>query len=363
MTNVTGTSGSDTFIGGKGNHIFNGQGGKDTIDYSSLGEAITLERAGIVNKGSSGEDQLINIETIIGAAGERNAIDGSTGTSGVTSFYVDLSQERLVVNDLPFDPPTNLTFTVQNFVDVTGTTLSDTLVGNDKDNSLKGGSGNDTLKGRGGDDEIWGENGDDLLKGGDGDDTLLGGNDEDEIFGEGGNDFIQGGNGDDTVFGSVGNDSIFGSPGNDRLSGDEGDDLINGDDGDDRIFGGIGEDTVSGNEGNDEIFAQAGNDIVSGGNGNDTLSGNEGDDFLKGGAGDDRLTGDAGKDTFVLARGEGTDTITDFELGTDVIGLSGGLTTNDLDFVGNNINLDGTTLASINISADSLIGSGSFSYV
>ena len=64
MTNITGTSGNDIFTGGKGDHVFNGQGGKDTIDYSSLGEAITLERAGIVNKGSSGKDQLINIETI-----------------------------------------------------------------------------------------------------------------------------------------------------------------------------------------------------------------------------------------------------------------------------------------------------------
>ncbi len=37
------------------------------------------------------------------------------------------------------------------------------------------------------------------------------------------------------------------------------------------------------------------------------------------------LTGGYDNDTFVLASGEGTDSITDFELGKDKIALSGGL--------------------------------------
>jgi Ca2+-binding RTX toxin-like protein len=47
--------------------------------------------------------------------------------------------------------------------------------------------------------------------------------------------------------------------------------------------------------------------------------------------GNDNLTGGIlGRDRFVVAAGEGTDTITDFERGRDLIGLSGGFTFADL---------------------------------
>ncbi|WP_048752737.1 hypothetical protein, partial [Crocosphaera watsonii] len=41
---------------------------------------------------------------------------------------------------------------------------------------------------------------------------------------------------------------------------------------------------------------------------------------------DDTRTGNGGSDIFVLESGQGTDTITDFQLGLDLIGLEGGLT-------------------------------------
>ncbi|MEL7054390.1 MAG: hypothetical protein AAGM45_21790 [Cyanobacteria bacterium J06588_5] len=82
--------------------------------------------------------------------------------------------------------------------------------------------------------------------------------------------------GDDLIYGGAGNDRIGGKSGNDRLFGDAGDDQIWGDDGDDLIHGGLGNDTLTG----------------------------------------DNFSGGQGADTFVLAIGEGTDTITDFEIGT-----------------------------------------------
>ncbi len=45
-----------------------------------------------------------------------------------------------------------------------------------------------------------------------------------------------------------------------------------------------------------------------------------------------------GNDTFVLAAGEGTDTITDFEVGIDLIGLAGGLTFGSLSVVAQGAN-------------------------
>lgn len=59
--------------------------------------------------------------------------------------------------------------------------------------------------------------------------------------------------------------------------------------------------------------------------------GDDGPDLLWGGFGNDTLTGDGlsggtGSDTFVIAVGEGTDTITDFKIGKDLIGLANSLT-------------------------------------
>lgn len=68
------------------------------------------------------------------------------------------------------------------------------------------------------------------------------------------------------------------------------------------------------------------NDVINGQGGKDELTGLSGDDILRGGDGDDILTGGAGLDQFWVTSGamsEGMDTITDFVVGTDVIGIAG----------------------------------------
>ncbi|MFM2279606.1 MAG: hypothetical protein RLZZ444_1837, partial [Pseudomonadota bacterium] len=78
------------------------------------------------------------------------------------------------------------------------------------------------------------------------------------------------------------------------------------------ISGLAGKDTIFGNGGIDRIFAGAGNDVVDGGAGNDKITG---------AGGNDTLTGGAGKDTFIFRLMNGSDTITDFTAGSDVIDL------------------------------------------
>ncbi|PIG95170.1 FG-GAP repeat protein [Gloeocapsopsis sp. IPPAS B-1203] len=146
-----------------------------------------------------------------------------------------------------------------------------------------------------------------------GNDVLLGSNTRDCLSGLDGNDTVAGGLGDDTLLGGAGNDVLRGDLNNRSPQGSVG--------GNDTLFGGLGNDQLGGKGGDDQLFGEQGND---------TLYGDDGDDLLRGGAGNDTLIGDdfsggQGSDTFVLAAGEGRDTIRDFEDGIDLIGLAGGL--------------------------------------
>ena len=127
------------------------------------------------------------------------------------------------------------------------------------------------------------------------------------LFGTGGADRIETGDTRDLVFGLDGADTIAGGAGADRL------------------FGNAGDDTLAGGIGTDGLFGGSGADVLDGGRGNDRLVGGSGDDDLTGGIGNDVLLGGTGADTFVFdpsRAGEGRDTIVDFELGTDRIGLA-----------------------------------------
>jgi len=146
-----------------------------------------------------------------------------------------------------------------------------------------------------------------------GNDVLLGSNTRDCLSGLDGNDTVAGLLGDDTLLGGAGNDVLRGDLNNRSPQGSVG--------GNDTLFGGLGNDQLGGKGGDDQLFGEQGND---------TLYGDDGDDLLRGGAGNDTLIGDdfsggQGSDTFVLAAGEGRDTIRDFEDGIDLIGLAGSL--------------------------------------
>ena len=115
-----------------------------------------------------------------------------------------------------------------------------------------------------------------------------------------------------------------------ELVGDDANNTASGFAGDDIIIGNGGNDTLSGNGGNDIISGGVGNDLLFGGKGDDNLSGGEGDDTLVGGLGADLLISGGGRDILVLRAGAGTVTIIDFQPGQDLIGLSRGLTFNQV---------------------------------
>ncbi|MCA9107454.1 MAG: cadherin-like domain-containing protein [Planctomycetales bacterium] len=106
--------------------------------------------------------------------------------------------------------------------------------------------------------------------------------------------------------------------------------LTGTDGGEDLLFGGNGDDELYGLDGGDTLYGERGNDLLDGGEGPDQLFGGRGDDVLRGGPGDDGLNGGKGADKFVLAIGEGVDTIFDFGDGLDRFRLDG-LTVENLD--------------------------------
>ena len=141
-----------------------------------------------------------------------------------------------------------------------------------------------------------------------------------------------------------------GSTGSDTFTGFGKADKLSGGNGNDTLKGAGGNDTLSGGNGNDKLYGDAGNDKLSGGAGNDKLYGGTGNDKLDGGAGNDTLSGGSGSDQFVFKKGQGNDTITDFQAGkakSDVIHLD----TADgavIEYGDNTIKLAGVDKADLN---------------
>ncbi|MEG4077683.1 choice-of-anchor Q domain-containing protein [Microcoleus sp. Pol8_D6] len=173
--------------------------------------------------------------------------------------------------------------------------------------------------------------------------TLEGTPNNDVLIGFPGSNSLSGKQGDDTLFGAEGDDRIFGNQGNDYILGNQANDTLYGGKDSDKVQSDANEDWVFGDNGNDTLEGGEGNDVVRGGKENDLLSGNEGNDVLFGDSGADTLSGGDGDDIFVISRvqnnsvntGSSTlanaDLITDFSLGTDLIGLDGGLQFQDLN--------------------------------
>ena len=155
-----------------------------------------------------------------------------------------------------------------------------------------------------------------------------------------GNDLYDGRGGTDTgVIGGTGDDTFFAGSGKEVFDGGAGDDTFTAGAGTDVFTGGDGFDTLSfvlsdhavtaGIADGNHSLAGSGSLSLSGFEGlvgsawNDSLAGNAGNNRIIGGAGDDTLSGGGGADAFVFSQGDGSDTISDFSAGDDVIDVSG----------------------------------------
>jgi len=172
--------------------------------------------------------------------------------------------------------------------------------------------------------------------------------------------------GKDTLNGTFGDDALYGRGGNDEIFGGEGVNTLLGEDGNDLIYGGSQTDYINGGNGNDVIYVPGGNNTIYGGAGNDFIYSGSGDDLILAGAGNDRIFLGGGNDIVVLQINKGVDRIHDFQVGQTTLGLSGGLTFENLAIaqMGNDTLIKfantGEDLARLNGVQASSIGSSSF---
>ena len=138
----------------------------------------------------------------------------------------------------------------------------------------------------------------------------------------------------DRIEGLKGDDTLGGKAGNDVLNGGAGDDVLFGVEGHDTLTGGDGNDLLRGQSGNDVLKGGMGDDTLFGGNQFDRLNGGDGDDYLDGVGGITIYNGGAGSDRFVIHDDSQTDWIQDFEVDVDKIELAGAITFDRLEITG-----------------------------
>lgn len=280
-----GTIYDDTILGGNGADTLRGNNGADTL-YGDTGN----DRL----NGGGGDDIMYG-----GAGNDTYMVDGSgdSVSEESTGAGQDDGGTDLVVSYVSY----GLGAFIEN-LNLMGT---DSLTGNGNalNNRMVGNAGANTLCGFDGDDYLNGGMGVDTMYGGAGNDTYV----VDNSFDIASEDFSEMGlddGGIDQVIASVGF-QLGAFIENLTLTGM------------DNLYG-------FGNALNNRMIGNSGDNYLSGLDGNDRLVGGSGADVLVGGAGVDTMSGGTGADIFVLEApvvGVDRDVITDFESGTDTLGL------------------------------------------
>jgi Ca2+-binding RTX toxin-like protein len=272
-----GNGGSDQLFGDDGFDGLFGGGGNDTL-YGGNGEDYLEggEGSDLLDGGDSNDTYFVdNVGDRIVESAPNDSSNNDIVASYVTWTLSDNLEELWLLGDAPMDG--------------TGNALNNLLIGNNFNNTLVGGDGDDTLQGAGGIN---------TLDGGAGNDTYFVELNATDTIIEGVNAGI------DTVFTTF---SWTLGANLENLTLQKDSSAING----------------IGNDLNNTITGNDGSNLLHGKQGNDTLLGGDSSDRLVGGADSDVLTGGDGADRFVrVYASTGIDTITDFQVGEDLLCFS-----------------------------------------
>ena len=194
-----GGNGGDTINGNSADNTLVGRDGADNIKGYDGADLL---------KGGKGTDKLyggMDDDTLVLSRGN-DIFNGGLGVdtvvaNGITAVKIDLSVSGVQNTGLGKHKIVN----VENLI---GTKKGDRLDGDAQSNDLQGRQGHDKLFGRAGNDVLHGGSGNDKLYGGTEDDVIIGSSGNDSLFGGFGNDTIQGGSGLDHLRGEADADTF-----------------------------------------------------------------------------------------------------------------------------------------------------------
>ncbi|MDP2242366.1 MAG: putative Ig domain-containing protein [Burkholderiales bacterium] len=332
-----GFGGNDTLNGGAGDDYLSGGLGSDTYVFNlGYGHDVIEEN----------QTRPSDVDTIVFGPGITPQSVGALRVNNDLVVLIDGTQDQLTISQwfagsdyrverVVFADGTEWDGAVLESLlpvgVITGSTGDDLLGGTPGDDIIRGLNGNDVLFGYEGNDTLDGGAGDDYLDGGPGDDTYIFrfGYGIDTIYDESGNDTIVFGAGITPDMLTLGLDwaslPIAVGAGGDALhiEGFNPNDVYGSQVIENFVF--TGGETLTyeeliargihiyGSDGDDYLSGTNGPDIIDGGAGNDDLSGADGHDILIGGPGDDYLQGGPGDDIYVFQRGDGYDTVEDWD--------------------------------------------------
>jgi Ca2+-binding RTX toxin-like protein len=324
-----GTEGDDGLTGTAGADVFDGGSGNDTLD-GSTGSDVYLYKRG------DGSDRIIDYDAGDGSVDvirfdSSIAVADISVTRDATNLYLNIvgTTDQITLDTWPLYDGLSIIERIE-FSDGTVWSGADILSkavfrGTTGDDSLSGTYGDDTFDGGAGSDAITGDPGNDTLSGGTGNDTLDGGPGADVYLykrGDGSdtindNDWFHDGSIDTLRFDSsiaaaditVTRDAsnlylnIAGTTDQITLGG-----WLSGDTYQiERVE--FADGTVWSNT---DLQSKA---VYHGTEGDDTLYGTAGVDVFSGGAGNDSFDGGTGGDIYLYKRGDGLDTIYDYDMG------------------------------------------------
>ena len=336
---LTGGSGDDRLISGRGSDTLTGGSGADTFVYSRYvdsGYGEGPDDTDRITDFAPGTDTIDVSGFNLGSfASVRQLLDTTETGNAVLTTTKDSGTQHLVLEGVRVDELSaeDFTFNTQDVSNtVEGTSNADDLFGGPGSDTLSAGADADRLFGEGGDDRLISGRGSDTLTGGAGADTFVHERHVDSGYGEGPDDTDRITDfqlGTDTIDVSGFNLASFASvrklldsteAGNavftttkdsgvqkTVLEGVRADEVTAGDFTFNDIVAG---NTVAGTDNVDHLFGGFGNDTLNGGDGDDDLFGEGDDDLLSGGAGNDMLYGGAGDDAAAFDGERGDFTVT-----------------------------------------------------
>jgi len=309
-TTVDTGDGDDTVVAGTGHGIFHGGDGKDVLSFELDTISIQIDASGSVVRGNDVDSSFDGFEILRGGTQHDVFSDGSEiggaifqGLGGGDYFSGTETDEVDYSGDTDLGGTSGIVLNRSGevldettFTGLAGTTLLSLLNGV---TSLGVGEVRDTF---GDIDVVWNNL---IISGSAMSDFMVGGGDNETFLGNGGDDWLFGGLGDDVLGGGSGTNSLVGGGGDDTYLVDSNLDIVDegGGSGQDLVKSSVSFSLVAGAKliGVVEDLVLTGMAITATGNASvNHLTGNALANVLDGGAAADIMKGMAGGDTYVV---------------------------------------------------------------